>query len=89
MVPETGLEPAHHKAYAPKAYVYTNFTTRAYHYYTIEDPKRRGEAPEIYKLGVVMHCVLRESSKDHKWLLRQAKCQVAKHPPVQSLEYLS
>ena len=29
MVPETGLEPAHHKAYAPKAYVYTNFTTRA------------------------------------------------------------
>ena len=35
MVPETGLEPAHHKAYAPKAYVYTNFTTRAYPYYTI------------------------------------------------------
>ena len=30
MVPETGLEPAHQMAYAPKAYVYTNFTTRAY-----------------------------------------------------------
>lgn len=30
MVPGTGLEPARHKAYAPKAYVYTNFTTRAY-----------------------------------------------------------
>ena len=29
MVPETGLEPAHQTAYAPKAYVYTNFTTRA------------------------------------------------------------
>ena len=29
-MPETGLEPAHHMAYAPKAYVYTNFTTRAY-----------------------------------------------------------
>ena len=29
MVPETGLEPAHQMAYAPKAYVYTNFTTRA------------------------------------------------------------
>lgn len=26
---ETGLEPARPKAYAPKAYVYTNFTTRA------------------------------------------------------------
>ncbi len=30
LVPETGLEPAHQMAYAPKAYVYTNFTTRAY-----------------------------------------------------------
>ena len=29
VVPETGLEPARRKAYAPKAYVYTNFTTRA------------------------------------------------------------
>ena len=29
MVRETGLEPARRKAYAPKAYVYTNFTTRA------------------------------------------------------------
>ena len=29
VVPETGLEPAHLAAYAPKAYVYTNFTTRA------------------------------------------------------------
>ena len=29
LVPETGLEPAHQMAYAPKAYVYTNFTTRA------------------------------------------------------------
>ena len=29
LVPETGLEPAHRTAYAPKAYVYTNFTTRA------------------------------------------------------------
>ena len=28
MVRETGLEPARRKAYAPKAYVYTNFTTR-------------------------------------------------------------
>ena len=30
LVPETGLEPAHQMAYAPKAYVYTNFTTRAH-----------------------------------------------------------
>ena len=30
LVPETGLEPAHQTAYAPKAYVYTNFTTRAH-----------------------------------------------------------
>ena len=30
MVPETGLEPARIAAYAPKAYVYTSFTTRAY-----------------------------------------------------------
>ena len=29
MVPGTGLEPAHLAAYAPKAYVYTNFTIRA------------------------------------------------------------
>lgn len=29
MVPETGVEPARRKAYAPEAYVYTNFTTRA------------------------------------------------------------
>ncbi len=29
MVPETGFEPARLAAYAPKAYVYTNFTTRA------------------------------------------------------------
>ena len=30
LVPETGLEPARREAYAPKAYVYTNFTTRAW-----------------------------------------------------------
>ena len=29
LVPETGLEPARLATYAPKAYVYTNFTTRA------------------------------------------------------------
>ena len=29
LVRMTGLEPARRKAYAPKAYVYTNFTTRA------------------------------------------------------------
>lgn len=29
MVRERGLEPPRPKAYAPKAYVYTNFTTRA------------------------------------------------------------
>ena len=33
MVPATGLEPARLAAYAPKAYVYTNFTTRAYLYF--------------------------------------------------------
>ena len=38
LVPETGLEPARLAAYAPKAYVYTNFTTRAYGYY---NTKRR------------------------------------------------
>ena len=32
LVPATGLEPARLAAYAPKAYVYTNFTTRAYLY---------------------------------------------------------
>ena len=42
MVPETGLEPAHQMAYAPKAYVYTNFTTRARLYYTTERRKKRG-----------------------------------------------
>ena len=36
LVPETGLEPARIAAYAPKAYVYTNFTTRAYLYYNIK-----------------------------------------------------
>ena len=41
LVPETGLEPAHQMAYAPKAYVYTNFTTRAYHNYTITANKKR------------------------------------------------
>ena len=30
LVRETGLEPARRTAYAPKAYVYTNFTTRAW-----------------------------------------------------------
>ena len=35
MVPETGLEPAHLAAYAPKAYVYTSFTTRAWVNYII------------------------------------------------------
>ena len=35
LVPETGLEPAHQMAYAPKAYVYTNFTIRAWVYYII------------------------------------------------------
>ena len=34
-MPETGLEPARREAYAPKAYVYTNFTTGAYGYYNI------------------------------------------------------
>ena len=29
VVPGTGLEPARQPAYAPKAYVYTNFTIRA------------------------------------------------------------
>ncbi len=29
MVPGTGLEPAHRKAYAPKAYVSTSSTIRA------------------------------------------------------------
>ena len=29
LVPETGLEPARFEAYAPKAYVSTNSTTRA------------------------------------------------------------
>lgn len=33
LVPATGLEPARLAAYAPKAYVYTNFTTRAYLYF--------------------------------------------------------
>ena len=41
MVPETGLEPAHQMAYAPKAYVYTNFTTRAWFYYIISFQKKR------------------------------------------------
>lgn len=33
MVRERGLEPPRPKAYAPKAYVYTNFTTRAWSNY--------------------------------------------------------
>ncbi len=45
MVPETGLEPAHQMAYAPKAYVYTNFTTRAYSDYIILNPKKRDYNP--------------------------------------------
>ncbi len=39
LVPETGLEPAHLMAYAPKAYVYTNFTTRAYLNYSTKKPR--------------------------------------------------
>lgn len=37
LVPATGFEPARLAAYAPKAYVYTNFTTRArdIYYYNI------------------------------------------------------
>ena len=35
MVPATGLEPARLAAYAPKAYVYTNFTTRAWGHFNI------------------------------------------------------
>ena len=45
MVRETGLEPARHKAYAPKAYVYTNFTTRArngWRYYSTKSPRLHG-----------------------------------------------
>ena len=39
MVPGTGFEPAHRMAYAPKAYVSTNSTTRACTYYTTKiDP---------------------------------------------------
>ena len=41
LVPETGLEPARREAYAPKAYVYTNFTTRAYRDYSIDKKKKR------------------------------------------------
>ena len=41
MVPETGLEPARLKAYAPKAYVSTNSTTRAYTDYSIVRTKKR------------------------------------------------
>ena len=38
----TGLEPARRKAYAPKAYVYTNFTTSAYvTYYTRGIPRMK------------------------------------------------
>ena len=39
LVPETGLEPARIAAYAPKAYVYTSFTTRAHSYYNILSQK--------------------------------------------------
>ena len=35
LVRETGIEPARPKAYAPKAYVYTNFTTRARNVYPV------------------------------------------------------
>ena len=35
LVPETRLELAHLAVYAPKAYVYTNFTTRAHSHYII------------------------------------------------------
>ena len=38
LVPATGLEPARLAAYAPKAYVYTNFTTRAWTNYTTSVP---------------------------------------------------
>ncbi len=41
LVPETGLEPARQLAYAPKAYVYTNFTTRAYMYYNTKKPETK------------------------------------------------
>ncbi len=49
MVPETGLEPARHQAYAPKAYVYTNFTTRAYADYIIKHQKS-----EVLKLAFLV-----------------------------------
>ena len=49
LVPETGLEPARHQAYAPKAYVYTNFTTRAYADYIIKHQKS-----EVLKLAFLV-----------------------------------
>gem|GEM_PF-5102358 len=33
LVPQRGLEPPHLTVYAPKAYVYTNFTTAAIAYF--------------------------------------------------------
>ena len=45
-MPETGLEPAHQMAYAPKAYVYTNFTTRAYSDYIIMHVKKRDQSSD-------------------------------------------
>ena len=41
VVPGTGFEPAHLAAYAPKAYVSTNSTIRAYPYYNIFSQKTR------------------------------------------------
>ena len=47
MVPGTGFEPAHLSAYAPKAYVSTNSTIRAYPYYNTLSPTSESFTPRF------------------------------------------
>ena len=70
MVPETGLEPARLAAYAPKAYVYTNFTTRAYSYY---NTKRR------LILAVFFKYYLGNAARSGKFLGRNIGRSATKH----------
>ena len=75
MVPAERLELSHLTVYAPKAYVYTNFTTRAYHYYNTKKPEgaASGFRLEILELHFLfLHYQRRrasghESQHDCKW----------------------
>ena len=65
LVPETGLEPARLATYAPKAYVYTNFTTRAWVYYNTDFSKKIKFIPPLSI--VAQKCMFVNSNYAYFW----------------------